>query len=110
MLIITPDFPPGRGGIQQLMGKLAGHLEARSVRVFTLAARDATVSPADSDAVLPRGVRVTRLHMPRFLGHRIRVIAFNLCAALVGLFTAHRTDAVVVGHIVASPAARTISF
>ncbi|MFY9488744.1 MAG: glycosyltransferase family 4 protein, partial [Solirubrobacterales bacterium] len=105
--MLTPDFPPGRGGIQQLLGRLAGELTGASLTVVSLAQHRDPGSVVGSN--LDRSVdgRVLRLPVPGVIGQRARVVIFNLASLVVALL--RRPDVVLVGHIVAVPAARVIA-
>lgn len=98
VLVLTPDFPPARGGIQVLMHRLVRHAQRLEVRVVTRR------SPgADSFD------RHERLDVRR-AGRADGGLASNLAVNVRALVEAprFRPDAVLSGHIVTSPAARVI--
>lgn len=99
VLIITPDYPPARGGIQVLMHRIAANLPRMRVDVVTLGnaevprlqARDGGVRVHRAPALpLPRPGLIAQLNV---LG-----VAFALRA---------RPAVVLSGHIVTAPAAAT---
>ena len=95
LLVVTPDYPPSRGGIQLLMQRLAEGLTGFETRVVTLSPSEA---PADTwDAVHVR--RVTR---PR--GGQPAAVAAMSGRAVADAIR-FRPDVVLCGHVVASPAA-----
>ena len=53
VLVLTPDFPPSRGGIQQLLERVIRHAPRLEPRVVTMA----TPGDADFDARQAYGVR-----------------------------------------------------
>lgn len=95
-LVMTPDFPPARGGIQTLMHELATRLEAFDVHVVTFDGADAQ----RVDQGVPARVHRMR-RRPR--SHRAAVLALNARAAQVAV--ERRPDIVVSGHVVMTPAA-----
>lgn len=92
VLVCTPDFPPARGGIQRLMGELAAHASRWDCRVVTLAHPAAVAAPLE---------QVTRRVGSGSLGHRADMARLSLATALEGW--AWRPDAVLCGHVAASP-------
>lgn len=99
LLVFSPDFPPGRGGIQRLAGEFVGALNRDDVRVVAL---DSGIR-GDGSSVAP----VLRIPLGSGVDQRLRVLAFNLVALLSALLA--RPAAIVVTHVVASPAARVWS-
>jgi phosphatidylinositol alpha-1,6-mannosyltransferase len=99
LLIITPDFPPARGGIQTLVHGLALAIEGFEIEVVTLANADAPRFDGD-------GRIVTRRVGGRVPAGRARVLALNA----VGLRRAlqFRPNVVLSAHVVTSPAAAVI--
>jgi phosphatidylinositol alpha-1,6-mannosyltransferase len=94
VLVVTPDFPPGIGGIQRLMGELVARAAWESL-VITLDHRNAAdLGPTHR----VRGVRAT----PK------RSVAL-LNAAIVYKGRAWRPDAVLCGHIAVSPGATMLA-
>jgi phosphatidyl-myo-inositol dimannoside synthase len=103
VLIVTPDFPPARGGIQTLMGNLAEHLPDAAVRVVTLAtAASRTTAPATEDRDAPQ-VRRVRLaaNTPQ-----VRIATLSLRALTEAV--RWRPNAVLAGHVATYPAAAAI--
>ncbi|MBJ7354221.1 MAG: glycosyltransferase family 4 protein [Thermoleophilaceae bacterium] len=96
---MSPDFPPGKGGIQLLTGKLAEGLAGDQL---TVVARAGSFRAQRSKA--PTGVRVRRVPRIGYLGQRGNVVLYNLVALLLALFS--RPEVIVAGHIVAVPSAR----
>jgi phosphatidyl-myo-inositol dimannoside synthase len=100
LLVLTPDFPPARGGIQVLSHRLAAGIEGFRTRVAT---SDSTGAAAfDAGA----GVAVRRVRSDPRLG-RGRNLALN--AVAVGEALRFRPDVTLSVHIVTSPAAALIS-
>ncbi|ERG65094.1 hypothetical protein L332_11670 [Agrococcus pavilionensis RW1] len=94
MLLVTPDFPPGVGGVQSVMHRIAAAMPNADVTVLTpdapgAAAFDRTAS-----------VRVRRVRVPAG-PPKLRSAAFNAR----GLFAIRglRPDVVLSGHIASSP-------
>jgi phosphatidylinositol alpha-1,6-mannosyltransferase len=100
VLLVTPDFPPAKGGIQTLCHRIARHAERFDVRVRTLAAA------GDSSFDRREGLDVRRT---RYSGtaHPAAVARLNLHA--VGDTLRFRPAAVISAHVVVSPGAWTIS-
>ncbi len=100
LLMITPDFPPTRGGIQVLAHRLADGMSGFETRVVTLDSPRAARFDATS------GVATRRVRADRRLGAGRNVVldAVALWEALS--FRPHLTLST---HIVASPAAAAIS-
>ncbi len=96
VLVITPDFPPAKGGIQILSQRVVSGLHGLAPTVVTLGHADA----AAFDRQQP--FRVVRTHATP--GTRTFSIAgLNATAGLLGLRA--RPDVVLSMHIVAGPAA-----
>lgn len=98
VLLVTPDFPPARGGIQVSAHRLVSHLERATTRVLTLDGAGAR----DWDAA--QGLDVRRVQIVR--SHRVAV--GRLDAAAIAETRRFRPDAVIAMHIVAAPAAAVI--
>jgi phosphatidylinositol alpha-1,6-mannosyltransferase len=95
VLLLTPDFPPARGGIQQVAACLSEHLDAET-RVVTLAdGRNGVTTP---------GVR--RAWSPTQAGPAA-VAALNAAAVRDGLVG--RPDVILSLHLFAAPAALALS-
>ncbi len=99
LLVITPDFPPARGGIQVLSHRLAAGMEGFRTRVVAADAPGA----AEFDAADDLAVRRVRTD-PR-LG-KGRNIALNAAACAEAL--RFRPQLTLSVHIVASPAAALV--
>ena len=99
LLIITPDFPPARGGIQVSSHRLAVGMKGFDTRVVTLDGSDAERFDAAS------GVAIRRVHAGR--GRPVASAGLLNVGALreARSFQPH---AVLSMHIVASPAAAVI--
>jgi phosphatidylinositol alpha-1,6-mannosyltransferase len=99
LLVITPDFPPARGGIQVLAHRLATGLKGFETRVVALDSPGAMQFDATS------GLAMRRVRADRRLGGG-RNIPLNASALLEALrFRPHMT---LSAHIVASPAAAAV--
>ncbi len=94
VLLLTPDYPPVRGGIQYLLGGIVRHATRVHFAVVTFGEREGVV---DEDGVRTRRVRIR--------GPRGASIA-RLNAAGLAEIRRWRPDVVLSGHIVAAPAAR----
>jgi len=94
VLLLTPDYPPARGGIQYLLNGIVRHASRVRFRVVTLGDRPGT-SEEDTVPVRrvaspgPRGATVARLN-----------------AAALAEARSWRPDVVLSGHVVMAPAAR----
>jgi phosphatidylinositol alpha-1,6-mannosyltransferase len=99
VLVIAPDFPPARGGIQALLFGLVSHVPGVTFRVVTCAHPDAQSFDAQAPCEV---LRVATGGLPR----RASIAALDAGAVRAGY--ARRPDAVLSGHIVCSPAARAI--
>lgn len=95
VLLVTPDFPPGLGGIQRLLERLVRHGRGVAYEVLTLAADGAEAW----DAQQPY-----RVHRATALPHRQAAIA-ALNAATLAHARRSRPDVVLAGHIVTAPGA-----
>src|SRR5689334_4551455 len=95
VLLVTPDFPPGLGGIQRLLERLVRHGRDVSYEVLTLAADGADAW----DARQPY-----RIHRTPALPNRQAAIA-ALNAATLAHARRMRPDVVLAGHIVTAPGA-----
>jgi phosphatidylinositol alpha-1,6-mannosyltransferase len=98
VLLLTPDYPPARGGIQTLLARLVEHASGLDFTVLTLAQHDAGAYDR------AQRVEVRRVGVP---GPRAASIA-TLGACGVGRAWVRRPDLVVSGHIVTAPAAVAI--
>jgi phosphatidylinositol alpha-1,6-mannosyltransferase len=96
LLIITPDFPPGRGGIQTLVHRLAAGLEGFDIRVVTFA--DTGADRFDETGAL----EVRRVSAPRRLG-AARNVLLNMRSLLEAV--RFRPQLTLSAHIVTSPVA-----
>lgn len=99
ILVITPDFPPGPGGIQLLSHRLVSHFEHVTIRVHTLDAPGAAKWDASQEGL---GIR----RVPTGRQHRVSILRLN--AAAIADASRYRPDAVLAMHIVAAPAAAMI--
>jgi phosphatidylinositol alpha-1,6-mannosyltransferase len=95
VLVLTPDFPPARGGIQHVAARLAGHLKA-DTRVVTLGA-----ALEDDAALNVRRVRSLRASGPA------AVAALNVGGLREGF--SYRPDAILSLHIFAAPASAALA-
>jgi phosphatidyl-myo-inositol dimannoside synthase len=94
-LLLTPDFPPAHGGIQQVAARLAEHLDAET-RVVTLGKPEnggAEPSVRRAPTLRPSGASA--------------VAALNATALHEGLAT--RPDVILSMHLVAAPGALLLS-
>ncbi len=99
LLILTPDFPPARGGIQLVAQRLASGLHGMQTRVLTLD------SPGAGGYDEAAGLDVRRIGA-RALPRSARNLLLN--AAALGEALRLRPQAILSLHIVASPAAWAI--
>jgi|tagenome__1003787_1003787.scaffolds.fasta_scaffold20967860_3 phosphatidylinositol alpha-1,6-mannosyltransferase len=99
LLVLTPDFPPRRGGIQLLLHRVIQNAPGFATKVVTLTSPGAE----DFDAGQPFGVR--RVNWIR--GSR-RASFARLNAVAVGEARRFRPHVVLSGHIVTAPAAWAI--
>lgn len=100
VLVLTPDYPPAKGGIQLLLDRTVRNFERFDVHVVTLA------SPKAPPMEAPDAWPATRLKWPAFLPHRGRILLLNAAGVLHAL--RERPDVVLSGHIVTGPAARLL--
>jgi phosphatidylinositol alpha-1,6-mannosyltransferase len=100
VLIITPDFPPARGGIQTLMGNLAANLPRARVRVLTIE----TEGAEEADRVSGLDVRRARLGVSV---PKLRIALLSARSIIEAL--RFRPRAVVLGHVAVAPAGAVIS-
>jgi phosphatidylinositol alpha-1,6-mannosyltransferase len=98
-LVLTPDFPPARGGIQLLTQRVVANAGALRCRVVTLATPGAGELDRSSRLEVRR---VRRLPGPRPLS----TLALN--GAALRQAAAFRPEAVLCSHLVLSPAAAAI--
>jgi phosphatidyl-myo-inositol dimannoside synthase len=98
-LLITPDFPPARGGIQLVAHRLVTHFAHATSQVLTLGTTGALQWDAAHEGIDVRRVRAGR-------DHRLAVLRLN--AAAVTTARRFRPDVVLAMHIVAAPAAAAI--
>ncbi len=98
VLVLTPDFPPARGGIQVLMHRVVRHARALELRVVTRKHPDAQRFDAQE------GLDVRRAGSAD--GGPLSNVVLN--AHALAEAARFRPDAVLSGHIVTSPAARCI--
>ena len=94
VLLVTPDYPPARGGIQYLLHGVVRHSTRVRFRVVTLG--------GGAGRVEQEGLRVCRVS-PR--GPRGSAVALLNARALAEA-RSWRPDVVLSGHIVTAPAAR----
>jgi phosphatidylinositol alpha-1,6-mannosyltransferase len=97
--VLTPDFPPSRGGIQLLVHRLVAGMSAFETRVVTLGSEGARQFDATS------GLRVRRVSAHGRLG-----AARNVPLNAVGVLEAigFRPELTLSAHIVTSPAAALV--
>ncbi len=86
VLLVTPDFPPATGGVQRVLGNIVARCTGWETRVVT-------IDPAGESA---------HSSMSAWL-RPTRIAQLNAMAACRGI--AWRPDAIISGHVVASPAA-----
>lgn len=100
-LVLTPDFPPARGGIQLLVHRLVVNFEAVEARVVTLGGPGAAEFDAGS------GLDVRRVGAKSAGRNRSAVARLDAVGFAQGL--AQRPDVTVSAHIVTAPAAAAIA-
>ncbi len=98
VLVLSPDYPPAMGGIQQLVHRIVTHADRVESMVVTLDHPEA----AAFDGAQPHRV----LRVPQKLDRRLGIIGLNAQAALAA--REFRPDVVLAAHIVTSPAASAI--
>jgi len=96
VLVLTPDFPPERGGIQVLVHRLVRHARSTDMRVVTLDAAGAELHDR-------RELLDVRRVRPRGRSRKRAILLLNRMA--VGEALRFRPDVVLSAHIVTSPAA-----
>jgi phosphatidylinositol alpha-1,6-mannosyltransferase len=99
LLLVTPDFPPERGGIQLLVQRVAAGMTGFETKVVTLRAPGARAFDATS------GVATRRVRADARLGGG-RNLPLNALALLEAL--RFRPDLTLSAHIVTSPAAAAV--
>jgi phosphatidylinositol alpha-1,6-mannosyltransferase len=99
LLILTPDYPPARGGIQLMAERHAEGIEGFQARVITLAAPGAERYDAERSTAV---ARVGAARLPRSARNGL------LNADAVRRALAFRPDATLSFHTVTSPAAAAI--
>jgi phosphatidylinositol alpha-1,6-mannosyltransferase len=100
LLVLTPDFPPARGGIQVLAHRLAGGLDGFETKVVTRDSPEAGRFDAAGD------LAVRRVRADKRLGGG-RNVPLNGVAVLEAL--RFRPQATLSAHLVTSPAAALIN-
>jgi phosphatidylinositol alpha-1,6-mannosyltransferase len=100
LLVLTPDYPPARGGIQALTGGLVAAIERFDVRVVALR------SPGFREFDAAANASVRRVAAPVRLG-AARNVALN--AAALAEAVRFRPAVTLSMHIVTSPSAAAIS-
>jgi phosphatidylinositol alpha-1,6-mannosyltransferase len=99
LLLVTPDFPPARGGIQALVHRLAVGLGGFETKVLALDSEGARRYDAASGIATRRVPAISRPGAARNLA---------LNAAMLAEATRFRPDVILSAHIVASPAAAVV--
>jgi phosphatidyl-myo-inositol dimannoside synthase len=99
LLVLTPDFPPARGGIQVLAHRLASGLAGFEAQVITRDSPEAAQFDAGGD------LAVRRVRADRRLGGGRNLPLNGVAVAVARGF---RPDATLSAHIVTSPAAALI--
>jgi phosphatidyl-myo-inositol dimannoside synthase len=99
VLVLTPDFPPARGGIQILVHRFVRNARRSRMRVVTLNTPGAKL--------FDRGESLDVRRVPSS-GRRQRLAIFLLNGLAVGEALRFRPGAVLSAHIVMSPAAWVI--
>jgi phosphatidylinositol alpha-1,6-mannosyltransferase len=100
ILVLTPDFPPERGGIQVLLHRVVSSWRQLDPCVVAFASEGAAAFDAEQPFAVERvgAARAT---------HRMRLGALNVRALQLGL--RRRPSCILSGHIVTSPAAWILS-
>jgi phosphatidylinositol alpha-1,6-mannosyltransferase len=98
VLLLTPDYPPARGGIQTLLARLVEHASGLDFTVLTMDQPGAR----DHDRVQRAEVRRVGVPAPR----AVAIATLGVCG--VGRALTRRPDLVLSGHIVTAPAAAAI--
>lgn len=91
--MVTPDYPPATGGIQVLMGRLAGAMTGVDVRVLTLD------QPGAADFDRQSGIDVVRFGGER-TERRLAILGLN--ARILGAVRSFRPQVILAGHLVTS--------
>ena len=99
LLVITPDFPPARGGIQVLVHSLVTHMKGFQTRVVALDSPGAHRFDSESD------LDVRRVTAPSRMG-AARNASLNAVALREALW--FRPHVTLSAHIVTSPAAAIV--
>jgi phosphatidylinositol alpha-1,6-mannosyltransferase len=99
VLVITPDYPPAKGGIQKLLFDIAHHLPGCEVEVVT----QGRAGGADRRDPVP----VRRSGELGRLDPRLGILGVNALALARGL--RRRPDVVLCGHVVTAPAAAALA-
>jgi phosphatidylinositol alpha-1,6-mannosyltransferase len=99
LLLLTPDFPPARGGVQLLTHRLATGMDAFETEVVTLAGIGAAEFDATCEFAVRRAPAVSSLP-------RARILALN--AAALAEARRFRPQLTLSAHIVTSPAAAVV--
>jgi phosphatidyl-myo-inositol dimannoside synthase len=102
LLVLTPDFPPAPGGIQQVVHRLAAGMSAFQTLVVALDDRDAAAFDEAAELAVRR-VRAGGWHGRPLAPRAARMAALN--AAGVGAAIRFRPQLTLSAHIVTSPAA-----
>jgi phosphatidyl-myo-inositol dimannoside synthase len=102
LLILTPDFPPAPGGVQQVVHRLAAGMSAFQTLVVALGDRDAAAFDEASELAVRR-VRAGGRHGRLLVPGAARIAALN--ALSVGEALRFRPQLTLSAHIVTSPAA-----
>lgn len=93
VLLVTPDFPPAKGGIQLLLEQVVRHAPGLEVRVLTLGQPEADAFDREG------GLDVRRVAS---VGMDRRLAALGLNAASLREALGFRPDVILSGHAVAS--------
>ena len=99
VLVLTPDFPPSRGGIQELLERVIRHADDLEATVVAMACHGDT----EFDAVQPYSIRRVRW-LPK--SRRLSFLWLNVVALREALRA--RPEVVLSGHIVTGLAASAI--
>lgn len=99
LLVLTPDFPPGRGGIQLMVERIIRGLRSMDVRIVTRRPRVSAASAAD-DGHGAAVVRVAEVPLVGRAGGMVPLGAVSLIDAV--RFHPH---VVLSAHVVTAPAA-----
>ncbi len=98
VLVLTPDFPPGIGGIQMLVWQVAGGFTRFRPRVVTMAAPGGRAFDRQQPFQVVRATAGP--------GHRTGVAVLNAVGTLEGL--RRRPSVILSAHIVTGPAALAV--